>query len=116
VPGMTAAAAPVPAPPAVSSTAVVSEVVEQEKIHRLIEALRTPEQPQAARELAQRGQAALPALLEALERRDATLRQRAFELLKFVAKEYGPFDYDPDGPSESRLRQVAFLRARLERR
>jgi hypothetical protein len=50
-----------------------------------------------------------------MERRDATLRRRAFEVLKFVAKEYGPLEFDPDGPSDVRLRQVAHLRARLER-
>ncbi|MFO0805234.1 MAG: LPS export ABC transporter ATP-binding protein [Gemmataceae bacterium] len=63
-----------------------------------------------------KGAAAIPLLLEALERRDAVLRRRAFEVLKFVAKHDGPLVFDPDGPDDVRLRQTAFLRANLERR
>jgi lipopolysaccharide export system ATP-binding protein len=63
-----------------------------------------------------KGAAAIPLLLEALERRDPALRRRAFEVLKFVAKHDGPLLFDPDGPEEVRLRQTAFLRANLERR
>jgi hypothetical protein len=44
------------------------------------------------------------------------LRRRAFELLKFVARDAGPLVYDPDGPDDVRLRQVAYLRAKLERK
>jgi hypothetical protein len=95
----------------------MSAVLDQEKVRRLVEgladdrALRT-----SMMELAARGLAVVPALLEAMERRDAALRRRAFDLLKFVAKDYAPFDYDPDATTEVRLRQVAYLRARLERR
>jgi len=63
-----------------------------------------------------KGAAAIPLLLEALERRDPVLRRRAFEVLKFVARHDGPLLFDPDGPEEVRLRQTAFLRANLERR
>lgn len=95
----------------------MSAVLDQEKVRRAVEGLADDRTVKASTvELAGRGGAVVPALLEALERRDATLRRRAFELLKFVAKEFSPFDYDPDGPSESRMRQVAYLRARLERR
>jgi lipopolysaccharide export system ATP-binding protein len=95
----------------------MSAVLEQEKVRRAVEGLADDRTVKVAMvELTARGVAIVPALLEAMERRDATLRGRAFELLKFVAKEFAPFDYDPDGPSESRLRQVAYLRARLERR
>ena len=66
--------------------------------------------------LVSRGPAVIPALLEAMERRDPVLRRRAFEVLKFVAKEHAPFDYDPDAADDARLRQVAYLRARLERK
>src|SRR5207248_2720890 len=58
----------------------VSEVVEQERIHRLIEALKTPEYAAAAQELVLRGPAAMPSLLEALERRDVELRRQVFEV------------------------------------
>jgi lipopolysaccharide export system ATP-binding protein len=95
----------------------MSAVLDQERVRRAVEGLADDRTVKASTvELAGRGVAVVPALLEALERRDATLRRRAFELLKFVAKEFSPFDYDPDGPPESRTRQVAYLRARLERR
>jgi lipopolysaccharide export system ATP-binding protein len=66
-------------------------------------------------ELARRPEAAVPLLLEALERREPLLRRRAFELLKFVARDAGPLDFDADADADVRLRQVAYLRARLER-
>ncbi len=52
-------------------------------------------------------------LLEALERREPVLRKRAFELLKFVAKGGESFEFYPDAPEEVRLRQVAYIRAKL---
>jgi lipopolysaccharide export system ATP-binding protein len=64
-------------------------------------------------ELNNRGERAIPALLEALERRDAVLRRRAFEFLKHVARTHGPLEFDPDAPDEVRLRQVAYLRVKL---
>ncbi len=51
-----------------------------------------------------------------MERRDDRLRRRAFEVLKYLAKDQGPLDFDPEAPDEVRLRQIAYLRARLERR
>jgi lipopolysaccharide export system ATP-binding protein len=116
-----------PAPPSPFSTTPppvsapvggsVSAVLELEKLRRAVEGLADDRTVKAAMvELASRGLAAIPPLLEAMERRDATLRRRAFEVLKFVAKDYAPFDYDPDASTEVRLRQVAYLRARLERR
>ena len=95
----------------------MSAVLDLEKLRRAVEGLadnRTVETSMV--ELASRGAASVPALLEAMERRDATLRRRAFEVLKYVAKEHAPFDYDPDATTEVRLRQVAYLRVRLERR
>jgi lipopolysaccharide export system ATP-binding protein len=64
-------------------------------------------------ELHARGVASIPVLLEALERREAVLRKRAFELLKFVARDSAPLDFDPDAAADVRLRQVAYLRAKL---
>lgn len=97
----------------------MSAVLEQEKVRRAVEGLASADDrtvKASTVELAGRGLAVVPALLDAMERRDATLRRRAFELLKFIAKDYAPFDYDPDGPADVRPRQVAYLRARLERR
>ena len=95
----------------------MSSILDLEKVRRAVEGLADDRTLKASMvELAGRGPVVIPALLEAMERRDATLRRRAFEVLKFVAKDYAPFDYDPDGPAEGRTRQVAYLRARLERR
>ncbi len=104
-------------PPSPLAGGSMSAVLEQEKMRRAVEGLADDRTLKASTvELAARGLAAVPALLEAMERRDATLRRRAFEVLKYVAKDYGPFDYDPDAVPELRLRQIAYLRARLERR
>ena len=63
-----------------------------------------------------KGTAAIPLLLEALERREPMLRRRAFEVIKYLAKEHLPLEFDPDAPDDVRLRQTAFLRAKLERK
>src|SRR5262249_1169978 len=81
---MPAAPAAAPAPAVKPPEHVVTGVVEQEKVHRLIEALKSPDHAQAARELVLRGESALAALLEALERRDVELRLRAFEVIKQI--------------------------------
>ncbi|MBP3958521.1 LPS export ABC transporter ATP-binding protein [Gemmata sp. G18] len=95
----------------------MAAVLELEKIRRAVEGLADDRTLKASMvELVARGAAAIPALLEAMERRDAVLRNRAFEVLKFVAKDSGALDYDPNATTESRLRQVAHLRAKLERR
>ena len=95
----------------------MATILEQEKTRRAVEGLADDRTLKASTlDLMGRGLAAIPALLEAMERRDATLRRRAFEVLKYVAKDYAPFDYDPEAATELRLRQIAYLRARLERR
>jgi lipopolysaccharide export system ATP-binding protein len=110
--------APAPTPPLAPqprpAETVVSEVVEQEKIHRLIEALKTPEGAQASRELVQRGSDALPALLEALERRDVELRRQVFEVVKQVMQ--GEINFDPYAPESLRKHQLMLLREHLERK
>jgi lipopolysaccharide export system ATP-binding protein len=106
-------------PPPVSAPVggSLAAVLEQEKLRRAVEGLSDDRTLKAATiELLTRGPAAVPALLDALERRELTLRRRAFELLKFVAKDYGALEFDPDAPAEMRGRQLAYLRARLERR
>jgi lipopolysaccharide export system ATP-binding protein len=99
---------PRPAEPAVHL------VLEHEKIHRLVEALKTREQPQAAGELVHYGQAALPALLEALERRDVELRRQAYAVLQTILKGNVPFD--PYAPEAQRRHQIAELRQKFERK
>jgi lipopolysaccharide export system ATP-binding protein len=112
------AAAPRPAEPAVAGglppEKVVTGVVEQEKLHRLIEALKTPDHALAAQELVVRGEAALPALLEALERRDVEMRRQAFEVVQQIMKR--EVSFDPYAPESLRRHQLLLLREHLERK
>jgi lipopolysaccharide export system ATP-binding protein len=96
---------------------VAGAVLELERMNDAVEQLADDRTVKAATlVLANRGRTAVAPLLAALERRDPVLRRRAFELLKYVARDAGPLDYDPDGPDDARLRQAAYLRAKLERR
>jgi lipopolysaccharide export system ATP-binding protein len=107
-------------PPAASASAekpvekVVTGVVEQEKIHRLIEALKSPDQGAAAQELVLRGEAAVPALLEALERRDVELRRLAAEVLQQILNR--AISFDPYAPESLRRHQLMLLREHIERK
>ncbi len=103
-------AEPAPAEPA----ATVHLVLEQEMVHRLIEALKGPGQAAAANELVQRGRAVMPALLEALDRRDVELRRQAFAVLQRLL-DCGPA-FDPYAPEAQRRQQLAQLRERAERK
>jgi len=105
-----------PSSPAVQQSPEVSvhQVVEQEKIHRLIERLRTDQHVAAAAALVQRGPAALPALLEALERRDVDMRRQAFAVLQRIVNSNPAFD--PYAPEALRRQQLADLRDGLERK
>ncbi len=92
-------------------------ILELERLRHLVEKLADDHTLKTAMiELVARGEPAIPVLLEALERREAILRRRAFEVLKVVAKAAGSLDFDSDAPADVRLRQVAYLRAKLERR
>jgi hypothetical protein len=104
-------------PPVGSFTGSVGQLLELEKMRRAVEALADDARVKAATvDLVSKGAAAISPLLEALERRDAVLRRRAFEVLKHVTRSHGPLDYDPDAATEVRMRQVAYLRVKLERR
>ncbi len=106
-----------PAPVSAPVGGSMAAVLEIEKVRRAVEGLADDRTLKASMvELVARGTVAIPALLEAMERRDATLRTRAFEVLKYVGKNYGALEYDPNGATDARLRQVAYLRAKLERR
>jgi hypothetical protein len=100
-----------------SFTGPIGGALELEKLRRAVENLTDESRRRAATaELLAKGPAAIPVLLDTLERRDRSLRHLAFEVLKHLAREGGPLVYDPDAPDEVRLRQVAYLRARLERK
>ena len=91
-------------------------VLDLERLRRAVEGLADDRTVKTATvELARRPEMAISVLLEALERREAVIRKRAFELLKFVARDAGALEFDADAADEVRLRQAAFLRARLER-
>jgi lipopolysaccharide export system ATP-binding protein len=89
-------------------------VLEQERIYRLIEGLATDEHAIAAAELVQRGQAAMPALVEALERRDVDIRRQALTVLQRLVN--GTVPFDPLAPEALRRQQLANLREQLERK
>jgi lipopolysaccharide export system ATP-binding protein len=101
-------------PPQPQPEPAVHRVLEQEKIHRLVERLVTSDRAAAAAELKQRGPAAVPALLEALERRDVELRRQAFQVLQALTDCAGLFD--PYAPEKQRRQQLARLREKCERR
>jgi lipopolysaccharide export system ATP-binding protein len=92
----------------------VHRIVEQERIRRLIEALKTNDHASAAAQLVQGGRAVAPALLEALERRDVELRRQAFAILQRLLD--GTAIFDPYAPEALRRQQIASLREKLERK
>jgi lipopolysaccharide export system ATP-binding protein len=101
---------PPPAPP----EGAVHRVVEEEKVRRLVDRLRTAEREAVAAEILQRGPAVLPMLLEALERRDVEVRRKAHELLqKLLGREV---DFDPYAPEAQRRQQIAALREGMQRK
>lgn len=100
--------APKPAPQAARSTK------DQEKIQRLVEGLKTPDHAHAATELVQRGDAAVPALFVALERRDVELRRLAVQVLQSILKR--PIAFDPYAPEAMRRQQIGALREVWERK
>jgi lipopolysaccharide export system ATP-binding protein len=102
------------APAAKPEEPAVHRVLEQEKIHRLIERLKTPEHAEAATELVQRGQSAVPHLLEALERRDVEMRRQAHQVLQRLLG--GTVAFDPYAPEAQRRQQLANLREQHERK
>ncbi len=103
-----------PPPTGRGSEADVHLVLEQEKLHRLIERLKTPEHDTVAAELVQRGPSAVPALLEALERRDVEMRRLACQVLQNIL--HHPLAFDPFAPEAQRRQQLSDLRGKLERK
>ncbi|MSQ94047.1 MAG: LPS export ABC transporter ATP-binding protein [Gemmataceae bacterium] len=89
-------------------------ILEQEKVQRLVGNLKTADQAKAAEELTKKGLAAVPALLSALERRDAELRQHAVEVLQAILKH--PIPFDAFAPEAMRKAQLAALRELFERK
>ncbi|MCE9532342.1 MAG: LPS export ABC transporter ATP-binding protein [Planctomycetes bacterium] len=88
------------------------QLIEQSLIHKAVEMLRHNDKLRlATEELLKRGKAAVPSLLDALERRELDLRVRACEVLKHIL---GPIEFDPYAPEETRKQQVNALRGRWQ--
>jgi lipopolysaccharide export system ATP-binding protein len=108
--------APPPRPQSGPLSGTAGAVLELERLRRAVEGLGDDRTVKAGTvELARKPASSIPVLLEALERREPLIRRRAFELLKYLARDAGPLEFDPDAAADVRLRQVAYLRARLER-
>ena len=86
----------------------------QEHLNRLLDQLRTPEGASAAAEIMALGHAAVPGLLDALERRELDMRRVCWELLKRVHP--NPGEYDPLAPEITRVEQVRSMRIEMTRR
>lgn len=89
-------------------------ILEQEKIGKLVENLKGADCKRAAAELVKIGVPAVTALLGALERRDAELRQQAVEVLAAILKH--PIPFDAFAPEATRKKQLAALRDVFERK
>jgi lipopolysaccharide export system ATP-binding protein len=100
--------APAPPPP----EQAIRQAVEEDRSLQLMDRLRAGD-IQAARELLQRGAASVPALLDALERRDVEMRRLAFEVLRRLLPDV---IFDPYAPEAQRRQQLAALRERNERK
>jgi lipopolysaccharide export system ATP-binding protein len=96
------------------SQEAIHQLLEQEKVHRLIDRLRTSEQASAAEELVQRGWSVIPALIEAMERRDVEMRRQAFGVLWQIMGD--SVEFDPYAPENQRRQQIAILRERATRK
>jgi lipopolysaccharide export system ATP-binding protein len=92
------------------------DLVEQDRVQTLLDRLRANDSEvyqNAARALIQHGPSAIPALVEALAWRDMELRRRASEVLQ---KMWPGVPFDPFAPEVERQRQLAAVRAALERK
>lgn len=107
------AAADAEMPRARSSSSYFQAALEQDKIQRLIEGLKTPDAGVAAADLVQKGEAAVPFLLAALERRDVEIRRMALSVLQKLLQR--PIAFDPFAPEVLRKQQLSSLRESVER-
>jgi lipopolysaccharide export system ATP-binding protein len=103
-----------PPPPAARFSSATQRLVEEEKLRRLIDQLQDRDaMPTAWHEIASQGDVAVPVLLEALERPEVEIRHLSFRLLESITGQ--TLDFQSDAASDLRLKQVAHLRAKLEK-
>jgi lipopolysaccharide export system ATP-binding protein len=90
----------------------MQQILEAERIFRTIEQLRDDATVRdATAELIRRGRAAVPDLIEALERRDSELRRRVFLVLQHICGDVPAFE--PLAPEVQRRQQLVQLRRHL---
>ncbi|MBX9681261.1 MAG: LPS export ABC transporter ATP-binding protein [Gemmataceae bacterium] len=112
--GSVAATAPVGVRPS-DSRAIHEEPktkADSDRILMLVEGLKSPDQARAAAELVQKGNASVPALLSALERRDVDLRRHALQVLQAILKR--PLAFDPYAPEALRRQQLSDIREQFD--
>jgi lipopolysaccharide export system ATP-binding protein len=90
------------------------QMLEYEKMRRLVDLLDTDNWQTGWHELTLKGQDAVPVLIEALERRQLNIRHYAYRLLEQITGE--TLTFQADAADDVRLRQIAYLRAKLEPR
>jgi lipopolysaccharide export system ATP-binding protein len=109
-------APPVPAapPPQPADEGKIHRIVEQERLRRIVDAMWMTNPQVAAEELGKRLAVGIPALFEALERRDVEVRHHAWNVLQ---RFLGPgAEFDPYAPEAHRRQQLVRLRERLDRK
>jgi lipopolysaccharide export system ATP-binding protein len=98
--------------PSPNSPAVLS-VLQQERLRQRLDWLTTDRRAEAEQEFLQAQEAAIPILLEALERRNPELRQSATRLLERLLGH--PVNYDPFAPEADRRMALLKLREQFFR-
>jgi len=107
-------ATPATPPAAAPQPPAVHTILQQERLRELVDRLKTPAAADAERELLQMGRQALPALIEALERRDLEIRRLAFGVMQMILGGAGFFD--AYAPEFQRRQQIQLLREQFLRR
>ncbi len=91
---------------------VIHQAVQQDRMMQLLESLRGGD-PHAGLKLVDSGSAAIPALLDALDRRDVEMRRLAYEVLQLIVP---GVQFDPFAPESERRERISAIRAGLESR
>jgi lipopolysaccharide export system ATP-binding protein len=92
----------------------MQQMLEQERIHRLLEGLQADNPAESIAELLKSGPAAVPALTEALQRRDVDTRAQAHMLLQQILGM--PIPFDPYAPEVQRRQQLRMLHEQFTRK
>ncbi|MCS7168516.1 MAG: LPS export ABC transporter ATP-binding protein [Gemmatales bacterium] len=88
-------------------------VLQQERLRQRLEGLMSEQRSSVEQEFLEAGAVAVPVLLEALERRDPELRQRAWQLLQRIVGQ--PLPFDAFAPEAERRRALTRLREQFFR-